>query len=238
MCFHNSINATASSIEKRYKAKFISPDIFDPIFHASAFNYSKWPVITNDKAEVVQLFNWGLIPRWTKSLEDAAKIRSFTLNAKIETVFEKPSFRLSVKTNRCIIPSTGFYEWQTLNKQKIPYFIYPKNEEFFSFAGIWEEWADKESGEILNTFSILTTEANPLMATIHNQKKRMPAILNHDLERDWLNKNITKEDVSSFSKSFDENQMQAHTISKLITSRTENSNTPEVQQEFKYQGLF
>ncbi|MDQ3191908.1 MAG: SOS response-associated peptidase [Bacteroidota bacterium] len=233
MCFHNSIKAKAPVIAKRYKAKFINPEFFDPIFHGSGFNYSKWPVITNDKAEVIQLFNWGLIPKWTKSIEDAAKIRSCTLNAKSETVFEKPSFRSSIKTNRCIIPSTGFFEWKTINKKKHPYFIFPKNEDFFSFAGIWEEWADKTTGEIINTFSILTTQANPLMATIHNEKKRMPLILPHELENNWLSENLTIEETKAFFVPYDEAKMQAHSISKLITSRTENSNVSEVQQEYK-----
>jgi len=195
------------------------------------------PVISNEKPDRLQLFHWGLIPRWVKSKEDALKFRSRTLNARSETVFEKPSFRNAIKTNRCLIPANGFYEWMHYNGKKYPHFIYLQNKNIFSMAGIWEQWVDKQTGEIYKTYSILTTEANPLMAKIHNSKERMPVILPPKNETDWLNNGLSKEDIQSMTVPYETDKMTAHTISKLITSRTENSNVPDVQKQYEYAEL-
>ena len=88
---------------------------------------------------------------WTKSLDDAKKIRTQTLNARSETVFEKPSFRASITKKRCLIPASGFYDWRDYNSKKYPYYIYLKDRELFSFAGIYESWTDRETGELINT---------------------------------------------------------------------------------------
>lgn len=184
MCFHSKQSKDAQSLEKRFKAKVmttenVSSDRFN------GFSFPKTPVITNKSPESVQLFNWGLIPFWAKD----NTIRKSTLNARIETVTELPSYRDAVK-NRCLVIADGFFEWQWLDvkgKDKQQYQITLPNEEAFAFAGIYSEWTDKSTGEVLNTYSILTTEANPLMAKIHNIKKRMPVILTPENEMDWLN---------------------------------------------------
>ena len=124
MCFHNSLSKTAQEVKNRFKAKYDETGVlFEPVFHATAFTFPKWPVITTDKPETLQLFNWGLIPHWAKDIEDAKKARQNTLNAQSETVFEKPSFRFSIDKKRCIVPSTGFFEWRDIVKKKYPYFI-------------------------------------------------------------------------------------------------------------------
>ena len=153
------------------------------------------------------------------------------------SVFEKPSFRQSIKSKRCIVPSTGFFEWRSFNSKKYPYFISLTREEIFSIAGIWDTWTDKQTGEIISTFSILTVAANPLMAKIHNEKKRMPVILPTEIEKRWLDESLEKEEIVSLCKSFDESRMKTHTVSRLITSRTENPNIPEVQNVFEYPEL-
>ena len=110
------------------------------------------------------------------------------MNAKIETINEKPSFRQSVN-NRCLILVDGFYEWQWLDekgKKKQRYLLALPKDELFCLAGIWNIWVDKSTGEIINTYTILTTEANELMAKIHNSKKRMPVIVNKENEENWL----------------------------------------------------
>ncbi|OFX31592.1 MAG: hypothetical protein A2X08_10030 [Bacteroidetes bacterium GWA2_32_17] len=235
MCFHNSLSVTAQDLEHRYKAKFDNNKNFKPIFHGNAFNFIKLPVITNKNVNEIVEFNWGLIPHWVKNADDAKKIKTNTLNAKSETVFEKPSFRNSIKNKRCIIPSTGFFEWQYISKNKIPYFIFIKEIKVFSFAGIWEEWTNTSTGEIHKTFSILTTKANPLMEKIHNIKKRMPVILNSEDEIKWLTNDINEKNILAFCKPYPENKMQAYTVSKLISSKTEDSNKIEVLNKFNYQ---
>jgi putative SOS response-associated peptidase YedK len=234
MCYHNSIHKNSKAIEQKYKAAFPSDAVFEPIFHGNGFDFLKWPAIVNEGGSKIKLFHWGLVPFWVKSLEDAKKIRAYNLNAKSETVFEKPSFKAAIQSRRCIIPSTGFFEWQTINKKKIPYFIYPANGAFFSLAGIYEEWADRETGELVNTFSILTTNANALMAEIHNEKKRMPLILPFQEEDNWLKENISKEEISHIMKPFDEKMMMAYPVSKLISTKGANSNVPEVSARLEF----
>jgi putative SOS response-associated peptidase YedK len=110
------------------------------------------------------------------------------LNAKIETVGEKPSFRNSVD-KRCLVIADGYYEWQWLDpkgKVKQKYELCLPNKELFTFAGLHSEWINKETGEIKKTYTILTTEASPLLAKIHNHKKRMPVVLKQEDESKWL----------------------------------------------------
>jgi len=237
MCFHNALSAQAKNLENRYKAKFEPQSKFEPIFHLSAFSHAKWPVITNHEKEIINEYYWGLIPSWTKTKEDSKKIRTFTLNAVAETAFDKPSFRKSIANKRCIVPTTGFFEWQSVNSKKYPYFISLKNTSVFSLAGLWDDWTDIATGEIIRTFSILTTQANPLLEKIHNTKKRMPVILSPENETNWIDNNLTKEDILLLCVPFNENLMQAHTVSKLVSSKKEYTNQPEVQNPYIYPEL-
>lgn len=235
MCFHNSLSKKAQEVANRFNAQ--SEINFEPIFYASSFSYPLWPVITSEEPDKLRMYRWGLIPHWVKEESQAKEIRTMTLNAKSETVFEKPSFKFSIRKKRCLIPSTGFFEWQDFNKKKYPYFIRLKEMEIFALAGIYTSWTDKTSGEIVHTFSILTTGANPLMARIHNMKKRMPVILKKENERDWINDDLTDDQIKSFFPAIDDRMMQAYTISKRITSRTVNPNVPEVNEAFEYPEL-
>ncbi len=235
MCFHNAMSKKAQEVANRFNAQ--TEIEFEPIFHGNAFSFPQWPVITAEDPEKIKLYRWGLIPHWVKDTQQAIQIRAQTLNAKSETVFEKPSFRFSIHKKRCFVISTGFYEWQDFRKKKYPYFIHLKNTEIFAMAGIYSRWVDKTTGEIFNTFSILTTAANPLMARIHNSKERMPVILKPESEREWLNTDLTDEQIKSFFLAIDDRMMEAHTIGKLITSRTENSNVPAVQERVNYPEL-
>ena len=116
MCYHNSINTDTQNLERKYKKRLKDQAVFKPVFHASGFEFLQWPIIT-PKGENIELMNWGLIPNWVNTPTAAREIKSKTLNARIETVDEKPSFR---NAQRCIIPSTGFFEWQTVGKEKMP----------------------------------------------------------------------------------------------------------------------
>lgn len=182
MCFHSKQSKSAQELKNRFKATFENEALFQPTIY-NGFQFPQTPVITDKQPNTIQLFNWGLIPFWAK--DDS--IKKNTLNARIETIHEKPSFRNAVN-NRCLILADGFYEWQWIDdkgKQKQKYLITLSNDELFAFAGLWSEWTDKQTGEMLNTYTILTTDANHLMAEIHNTKKRMPVIVAN--ENDWLN---------------------------------------------------
>jgi putative SOS response-associated peptidase YedK len=237
MCFHNSMTAKAQALEQRYQAALEEEaKELEAIYHGNGFSFRQWPVITSQSPDKIQLFNWGLIPLWTKTTEDAKKNRINTLNARSETVFEKPSFR-SISAKRCLIPSTGFYEWREYNKVKYPYFITLKDEPIFSMAGLYENWQDKATGEVFNTFSIITCPANPIMAKIHNSKERMPVILTKENEILWLRDELKAGEIKDLMQPLDENLMTAHTISKRITSRLEKTDVPEVMEEFVYAEL-
>ncbi|NNK82569.1 MAG: SOS response-associated peptidase [Flavobacteriaceae bacterium] len=194
MCFHSKLSKKAQDIESRFDAKFNNIKQYTSRDNINGFAFPKTPVIANLKRDIIQQFSWGLIPFWAKD----NTIRKYTLNAKIETLHEKPSFR-NVMDNRCLVITDGFYEWQWLDpkgKQKQKYLItFPENQ-LFTFGGIWSEWVEKVTGEIVNSYSIVTTEANTFMAEIHNSKKRMPVILTKENETRWLD----GETINTFKK--------------------------------------
>ena len=238
MCYNIQVlERRADKMAKRYNALFPQGDLFQAVYHASAFQHPLWPILTNRQPHTLEFYQWGLIPHWCKNNEDAEKISNMTANCMGETAFQKPSFRQAIGKNRCLVPVTGFFEWHTIGKKKYPFYIYKNDNEIFSLAGIYDNWVNKESGEIFNTFSILTTTANSLLAKIHNSKKRMPVILPLETENDWIDPSLSKEQVLEFLKPFDENLLSAHAISKRITSRTENSNVPEVMDAYEYPEL-
>jgi putative SOS response-associated peptidase YedK len=142
------------------------------------------PVVTEDESgRKAEIMKWGLIPVWAKDPNIGYKM----INARAESIFEKPAWRNVIKRKRCLIPADGFYEWNKIigdNKkpQKVPYYIHPKDEDLFAFAGVWETWKDVEGIE-WHTYSIITTEANKDMRWLHD---RMPVILHQEDESSWL----------------------------------------------------
>lgn len=184
MCFHSQQHKSPQEIAKRFNFDIDNvPAEVTGTFNG--FNFPKTPIITDEEPHAVSLFNWGLIPKWANDNE----IRKFTLNAKIETLTEKPSFR-DVVHQRCLVLSDTFFEWQWLDskgKNKEKYSIQLAETPLFTFGGIWSRWRDPSTDKILNTYSIITKEANELMSVIHNSKKRMPLVLPVEKEQDWLN---------------------------------------------------
>lgn len=183
MCFHSKQTKSAMELQSRFNASFENAGNYMPSVY-NGFQHPKTPVITNKKVDKIQLFNWGLIPHWAK--DDS--IKKNTLNARIETICEKPAFRNSVN-NRCLVLVNGFFEWQWLDekgKKKQKFEIALPNNDPFALAGLYSEWIDKNTGEIINTYTVLTTVANELMSKIHNSKKRMPIVLTPENEINWL----------------------------------------------------
>jgi putative SOS response-associated peptidase YedK len=231
MCYHYSLTKEKVDLEERFDATLEYEWVTQ--YHVSGFSGKQLPIITTDNPKIIQPVSWGLIPFWVKTNQQAKELRLQTLNAMSETVFDKPSFRGSIGKKRCLVLADGIFEWQTNGKEKTPHYISLKNHEAFAMAGIYDTWIDKETGEEIKTYSILTCDANPLMEKIHNTKKRMPVILPREVEKHWLDVNLKKEEIQSLMTQYPEDNMQAWTISKLITSRTENSNVPEVLQKLE-----
>jgi putative SOS response-associated peptidase YedK len=135
-------------------------------------------VITNEHPDELTYYKWGLIPSWSKDMTAASRM----INARSETAHEKPSFRAAFRRRRCIIPTDGYYEWQERDGDKIPVFIHMQGREVFAMAGLWEIWQSPDGGEVRSA-SILTTDANAFMSTMHH---RMPVILNKADYEVWL----------------------------------------------------
>lgn len=206
MCYHYSRKAKKKELEKRYLKKIEGVGWVDKI-HVSGFEKDLFnPVVMKDS---IQSLKWGLIPHWSK--EESLKFN--TANAKCEDIENKASWRKPIRSQRCIVPATGFFEWREVAGQKYPYFISLKDQEVFSFAGIWDEWVNKDTGEIIKSFSIITCEANELMSEIHNVKKRMPVILERDEEEKWLD-DIDLSEVKALLNQYDSDKMQAYTVAK------------------------
>jgi putative SOS response-associated peptidase YedK len=154
--------------------------------------------------------HFGLIPHWAKSRQKSV------INARAETLAEKPSFREPLRRNRCLIPANGFYEWRREGTMKIPYWISPKAESFFAFAGLWDRWVDNSSGEVITSSAIITTGPNDLMRTIHD---RMPVILEPSQWQQWLDPAITDPlALQPLLSSADSGSMQAHEVSTYVNS--------------------
>ena len=233
MCYHVS-EPERTELDELYDHA-VRTDEWDTYYHhLSGFEFKKVPVLTGEDNTRIQAFNWGLIPSWSKDLDYAKQSRMNCLNAKAETIFEKPSFKTAIMQRRCLFHVNGFYEWREVNKKKYPYFIKLKNQQAFALGGIYERWVDKSTGEIFDTTAIVTTEANPLMAKIHNVKLRMPLIFDKETMRQWIEPNMCKEQITYLMKPFDETKMETYTISKLITSRTDNPNQAKVKEPFEY----
>ena len=183
MCFHSKQSKSAQELKVRFKANFPQEEAYKAGVY-NGFQHPQTPVITQANQSSIELFSWGLLPAWAKD----ESFRKNTLNARIETIQEKPSFR-NVTHNHCLVLVDGFYEWQWLDtqgKHKQKYLLHLPNNEAFALAGLWSNWVDKNTGEIRHTYTILTTEATGLMREIHNSTLRMPIILNEHSEHDWL----------------------------------------------------
>ena len=180
MCYRVQINADKIKLKKRFNATFQDPEIEFVTGEINGFSHPQLLVITDANSKIIQSMEWGLLPSWAND----KSFQKNTLNCKIETAAEKPSFRNSIN-QRCLIIVSGFYEWKhvTENKKiaKHKFLLTTPNQELFTLAGLYSNWNGT------NTFTILTTEANELMTEIHNTKKRMPVVLKQEEEELWLN---------------------------------------------------
>lgn len=234
MCYTVNINLTRNALEKRFGAKFSDPASYKPGYYFNAFDIPDLPVIQTENPGSIGLLKWGLIPFWVRNASAAEEIRRKTFNARMETIREKPSFRGSVESKRCLVLCRGFYEWQQREKEKIPHYIYLEGEPPIALAGLYENWTDRETGEVISTCTIITTAANSRMERIHNTKKRMPVILSPDNEKMWIDPDLSAETAFRYLKPVGEDKMKAHTISKLISKRGVEKNIPALVEPFNY----
>jgi putative SOS response-associated peptidase YedK len=219
-------------------------DLVTPRYYVSGFDHPEVPIITNEHPQDFSFFALGLIPAWAKSPNDAVKIGNQTINAKSETMFEKPAFKEPARNKRCLIVLDGFYEHHHRHGMTFPYHIRLKSDEPFSVAGLWDEWVDRDSGLVKRTISIITTRANALLEKIHNNPKleegpRMPVILPRDREKDWLMPVQSKTDrefILNLCQPYPAEEMEAYTVSRL-KGKLATGNTPRAIEKVNYPEL-
>ncbi len=206
-------------------------------YHVSGYSHPKIPVYSNDNPNFPNLKNWGLIPFWAKDEQTAISLKNKTLNARFETIFEKPAFRASAKNKRCIIYVDGFYEHHHFKGKTYPYFIQSETNAPLCLAALYDEWVNIESGEIYSGFSIVTTKADSLMKKIHNNPKlpeaRMPLMLSLDEEEIWLDAKSDKTKLETELLKNNHNRLKAHTVQRL-RGKSSLGNVPEVSLEHNY----
>lgn len=176
MCGRFTIYSSAGDIEEYF-------DLTDLYPFAASYNVAPSQVVLavreNDQKERVSVgLRWGLIPSWMKEENISSKM----INARVETVHEKPSFRKAFKTCRCLIVANGFYEWKKQNNGKQPVYIHQADDKLFGFAGLWEHWENND-GLVIESCTILTQDVNDQLREVHN---RMPVIIDRDHFSDWL----------------------------------------------------
>ncbi|MFV2007186.1 MAG: SOS response-associated peptidase [Longimicrobiales bacterium] len=177
------------------------------------------PVVAADERGVrMGMLRWGLVPFWAKD----KGIGSRMINARSETLLEKPAFKRAIHTRRCLVPADGFYEWCAEGDGKVPYWIHSPGGAPIAFAGLWERW-DGGEGDPLHTFTIITTEANPTISWIHH---RMPVLLEGDARTRWLDRDLTGEEAKELLYPY-EGDLMAYEVSKIVNSPA--NDVPECQ---------
>jgi putative SOS response-associated peptidase YedK len=262
MCYYNGIKLKQiQKIKLKNFEKSITDYPFLTIDLFNGFDYGHAPVLKKREDEVdfdVVEMEWGFLPPYLKTREEVNRFRFgykkengqfqqplITLNSTSEEMLlPNKIFRDSALNRRCLILSTGFYEWRHIfpigkktgkplkTAVKFPYHVGVKNKDYFFMAGIWQPWKDVETGEYVETFSIITTAANSLMAQIHNSRKRMPAILSEENAWEWLFGNLTEEQIRSIGmQQFPASEMKVCTVAKDFR------NSPEPDTPFEYKEL-
>jgi putative SOS response-associated peptidase YedK len=210
MCGRFTLTVDPADLQDAF-LQFTFPDKYAPRFNISPTQ----PIlaIPNDSKNAADFFVWGLIPSWAKD----PTIGSRMINARAETLAEKPSFRAGFKYHRCLILADGFYEWkqQPGTKTKIPHFIRLKSCQPFAFAGLWDTWQSPDGG-IVKSATIITTAPNSLMAALHN---RMPVILPKNAYAKWLDPAVqTPENLVNYLIPYSADEMSAYPVSTLVNS--------------------
>ena len=205
MCGRFTIFADPERLAERFQAD-LPADGLQPRYNAAPTQYL--PVILNDGPPAIQLLQWGLVPFWAKD----PSIGSRMINARAETLAEKPAFRAALKKRRCLVLADGFYEWQKTPTGKQPMRITRASGEPFAMAGLWETW-DAPDGSLLRTFTIVTGEPNELVAAIHN---RMPTILLPEHEALWLDNAAEPAIWLDILRPYPAERMAAYPVSRRV----------------------
>lgn len=209
------------------------------LYQASGYAHPRLIIYTDQDATPVPSI-WGLIPGWVKDNDQRLQLWNSTLNARSETMFEKPSFRDSARSKRCLIYLDGFYESHHQGGNTFPFFIRRKDAEPFAVGGLWSDWVDKKTGQKWTTFSIVTTVGNGMLSKIHNNPKlegpRMPVILPDELADEWIDYKNNEKTVLELCRPFADDALHAHPVDR-IAGKLSKGNVPGAEDEVNYPDL-
>jgi putative SOS response-associated peptidase YedK len=217
MCGRFTLTANVDQLIDRFDIEFfLQEEEYNPSYNVAP-SQSVLAVINDGAQNKMGFLRWGLIPPWAKDMSIGYKM----INARAETLIDKPSFRNAYKKKRCLIVADSFYEWKRIDsKTKIPMRIKLKSNELFSMAGLWENWKSPD-GKSIYSCSVITTSPNALVQDIHD---RMPVILKPDDEKYWLDPSITDTTkLNPLLKPLDHALMEAYEVSPLVNSPKNNS---------------
>lgn len=207
MCGRYSLTQPIKTLKEHFQAIAVAMD------HDKRYNIAPSQsvpvVIAGDQGREIHALRWGLVPSWAKDIAMGNRL----INARAETVHEKPSFRSSFRKKRCLVPVDGYYEWQVRENGKVPQYIRMRAGGLFALAGLWSEW---DSGkELLRTFTIITTAANREMESIHH---RMPVIIPPSAYADWMAPETSPEILKQMLNPLAEGLLEHHEVSKTVNS--------------------
>ncbi|HLU88966.1 MAG TPA: SOS response-associated peptidase [Cyclobacteriaceae bacterium] len=226
MCYYTSQHKEIKEIKAAFNLPVKNEALFEQAYQLNGFAKPYLPVISTGDSKAIDMYRWGLVPFWVK---DESTFKANTLNARSEELFDKPSYRNSWD-KRCLVICTGFFEphYPEGSKKSQSFYIKPREAEFFTLGGIWSKWKD------IYTFSIVMVEANPLLAEIHNDKKRMPLILEGEQAEAWLLPDLTKPEMTDLMKPYPhEEKLIAYRVLDGVTNSRIDTNVPEVIEPFK-----
>lgn len=241
MCFHTSTSHKTKKLEEHFKVKLSSDDlrpIFDtPNYHLNGFAHPNMLVIPQEKSNVLAPGVWGIVPSNKSSnqvkdyYKEAVKYGG-GLNARSEKVFQHFIYRESIQSRRCIIPVSGFFEPHEHEKKKYPFYFKSAKDEPLALAGLYSVI------DTYITFTILTKEASPLFAKIHNQKKRQPVLLDTANMNNWLSDELKDGDIKELiNTEFPESNLETYPVSKDLFSPKVDSNMESIIEKYSYPEL-
>ncbi len=205
MCGRYTLGLTKKSLEERYDAD-LQEQLLIPRYNVAPTQ--SVPILCQQSPGIISVAKWGLIPSWAKDASIAAK----TINARAETLSEKPSFKQALTSKRCLIPMTGFYEWKLISGRKIPHFIHLNDAEIISAAGLYDDWQNA-SGLWVRTCTIITTEVNQLLSELHH---RMPVFLPPKQEKTWIDPNADPQSLDALLRPYPDDHFSFHPVSQAV----------------------
>ena len=174
------------------------------------------PTVVSKSPNHIVMMRWGLVPFWAKDQRIGNKL----INARAEGITNRPAFRASVKRKRCLVPATGFYEWKKMDGRKVPHYVHMRDDSFFAFAGLYDNWRGPDGSELLS-FTIVTTSPNAMMKKIHN---RMPVILRQEDEGLWLSEEpLPENELKRILQPFPARPMVAYPVSQAVNNPNNDS---------------